>query len=253
MSTTLCHAEDPASKLNLISRLVIFSAATLVVRRCAQGGRQPLRNSRDGSAELGPALDMELDRDRGQPLPGIHRRIAGGANQDASLTVAGALETAHRRELADEITARLHAMFGFEKPSWYYLPHFGAVAEATRSLPEARRRFRDGELPLGGQLTVRYKVPDDGLRWARVESWTRDDLTIVRETTGRELSPAIRPATPIPVETARIVDWAVWLDGEGVVEGAGTECVGWLAGGVGDRAQSAEAWLAAYGGSLQSR
>ncbi len=57
---------------------------------------------------------------------------------------------------------------------------------------------------------VRYKVPDDGFRWARVESWTRDDLTIVRET-GREFSPAIRPGTPIPVETARIVDWAVWM------------------------------------------
>ena len=27
-------------------------------------------------------------------------------------------------------------------------------------------------------------------------------------------SPAIRPATSIPVETARIVDWAVWVDGE---------------------------------------
>jgi hypothetical protein len=63
----------------------------------AQGGRQPLRDSRDSSAELGPTRDMETDRDRGQPLPGIHRRIAGGAGQDASLTVAGALETAHRR------------------------------------------------------------------------------------------------------------------------------------------------------------
>src|SRR5712691_928779 len=80
----------------------------------------------------------------------------------------------------------------------------------------------------------------------------RHDLTIVRGT-GRELSSAIRPSTPIPVETARIVDWAVWMDGEGVVEGEGTECVGWLTGGAGDQAQSAEAWLAAYGGSLQSR
>ena len=55
-------------------------------------------------------------------------------------------------------------MFGFEKPSWYDLPHFGAVAEATRSLSEARRRFRAGKLPLGAQLMVRYKVSDDGFR-----------------------------------------------------------------------------------------
>ena len=66
----------------------------------------------------------------------------------------------------DFIANPCHAMFGFKKPSWYYLPHFGAVAEATRSLPEARRRFRDGELRPGGQLMVRYKVPDDGFRWA---------------------------------------------------------------------------------------
>ena len=66
-------------------------------------------------------------------------------------------------------------------------------------------------------------------------------------------SPAIRPATSIPAETSRIVDWAIWVDGEGVIEGAGTERLGWLADGAGDQAQSAEAWLAAYGGSLQSR
>ena len=36
------------------------------------------------------------DRLSGEPLAGIHRRIAGGADQDASLTVAGALEMAHR-------------------------------------------------------------------------------------------------------------------------------------------------------------
>ena len=66
-------------------------------------------------------------------------------------------------------------------------------------------------------------------------------------------SPAIRPATSIPAETSRIVDWAIWVDGEGVIEGAGTGCLSWLAGGAGDQARSAEAWLAAYGGSLQSR
>jgi len=43
------------------------------------------------------------------------------------------------------------------------------------------------------------------------------------------------------------------VDGEGVAQGARTECVGWLADGAGDQAQSAEARLAPYGGSLQSR
>ena len=69
----------------------------LVVQRCVQGGRQPGGDSCDGGAELGSARDVERDRDRGQPFPGIHRRIAGGAGEDASLTVAGALKTADRR------------------------------------------------------------------------------------------------------------------------------------------------------------
>src|SRR5271169_5216988 len=113
MSTTL---EDPASKL---ADSWSYPRHTLVVRRCAQGGRQPLRDSRDGSAEFGAARDMEPDRDRGQPLPGIHRRIAGGADQDASLAVAGALETAHRRPdiPADLIVWSIEHDLGLELPA----------------------------------------------------------------------------------------------------------------------------------------
>jgi hypothetical protein len=40
---------------------------------------------------------MERDRDRGQPFPGVHGRVASGAGQDAPLTAAGGLEMAHRR------------------------------------------------------------------------------------------------------------------------------------------------------------
>src|ERR1039457_3673425 len=113
MSTTL---EDPASKL---AGSWSYPRHTLVVRRCAQGGRQPLRDSRDGSAEFGAALDMEPDRDRGQPLPGIHRRIAGGAGQHTSGAVAGAVEAAHRRSdvPGDLIAGSIEGDPGLELPS----------------------------------------------------------------------------------------------------------------------------------------
>jgi hypothetical protein len=90
-----------------------------VARLCFQRGRQPLSDSRDGSAELGPARDMEPDRDRRQPLPGVHRRIAGGADQDASLRVAGALETAHRRPdiPGDLIIGSIEHDLGLELPT----------------------------------------------------------------------------------------------------------------------------------------
>lgn len=63
-------------------------------------------------------------------------------------------------------------MFGFEKPPWHYLPDTGAVVKAIQSLPQARHRFNDGNLPTGSQLMVRYEVADDkSFRWARVQSW----------------------------------------------------------------------------------
>ena len=125
----------------------------------------------------------------------------------------------------DFIADVCHAMFGFEKPTWYYLPHIGALMEARRSLPETRRRFNDGELP--GQLVVRYDAPaNEGFRWAQVESWADEDLAIVRDI-GPALGPPVRPGRAIAVETKLIFDWAVWSDGDGAIEGAGTECVGY--------------------------
>ena len=47
----------------------------LVAWGCAEGSCQPFRESCDGRAKLGAAVHMEPDRDRGQPLPGIYRRI----------------------------------------------------------------------------------------------------------------------------------------------------------------------------------
>jgi hypothetical protein len=118
-----------------------------------------------------------------------------------------------------------HGMFGFEKPPWHYLPDFGALLEAIGSLPEARRRFIDGELPSGAYLMVRYEVADDqSFRWARVESWADDDHAIVSDG-GQELSPAIKAGPAIHVEKKRMMDWAIWTDGEGVTEGALTEGV----------------------------
>ena len=44
-------------------------------------------------------------------------------------------------------------------------------------------------------------------------------------TCATRLSPAIKPGPAIPVETERIMDWAIWTDGKGVTEGALTERV----------------------------
>lgn len=111
---------------------------------------------------------------------------------------------------------------GRHTPSWVILP----LRPATGSLPEARRRFNDGELPPGTQLMVRYDVPkDESFWWAQVESWADDDVIMVRHI-GRELAPAVKVGRTFPVETKRVFDWAIWTDDKGAVEGARTEGIG---------------------------
>lgn len=119
-----------------------------------------------------------------------------------------------------------HVLFGFEKPSWYYLPHIGALLEAAESLPDARRRFNDGELPSGAQFMVRYITPDkEDFRWARVESWGDDDAVVVCDA-GRELAPVVQDGRTVLIDTEHIVDWAIWTNDDGAAEGARTEGIG---------------------------
>jgi len=130
----------------------------------------------------------------------------------------------------DFIADTCHGMFGFEKPRWHYIPEFGALvdalAKAAQTLPEARSRFLSGDLPPGGRLMVRYDAADaDELRWAKVESWEDAGHAVIRDT-GRELAPGVRPGPLVAIETRFIADWGIWVDGSGVVEGAGTEGAG---------------------------
>ena len=130
----------------------------------------------------------------------------------------------------DFIADTCHAMFAFEKPPWRYIPGFGALvdalAKAAQTLPEVRSRFLSGELPPGGRLMVRYDAADaDELRWARVESWEDAGHAVIRDT-GRELAPGVRLGPPVAIETRFIADWGIWVDGSGVVEGAGSEGAG---------------------------
>jgi hypothetical protein len=130
----------------------------------------------------------------------------------------------------DFIADTCHAMFGFEKPRWHYLPELGAlldaVGKARQSLPEARSRFLRGDLPPGGRLMVRHETADpDEFQWARVESWEDDRHALVRDI-GRELTSGLRPGPLVAIETRHIADWGIWVDGRGIIEGAATEGVG---------------------------
>jgi hypothetical protein len=130
----------------------------------------------------------------------------------------------------DFIADTCHAMFGFEKPRWHYIPEFGALLDAMvkakQTLPEARSRFLRSDLPPGGRLMVRHSAANTGqYRWAMVESWEEAGYAVVRDT-GRELAPGVGSGPLVIIETAQVADWGIWVDGRGVVEGAETEGVG---------------------------
>jgi hypothetical protein len=171
----------------------------------------------------------DLDRARGVPNRGgtwttIALRLRSPEAGRPCLTVCPPADW--DMGLDDFIENVCHALFAFEKPPWHYLPHLGALISARESIPDMRRRFNDRELPPGGRLMVRHRTSrEDEFRWAQVESWAQEDTAIVLDA-GRELSPPVGPGTATPLAADLIFDWAIWLDGDGVVEGARTEGIG---------------------------
>ena len=177
----------------------------------------------------------DLDRANGVPnLGGMYATIglevdpAPNENPGDWLTVCPPADWDMSWE--DFVADTCHAMFGFEKPHWHYIPEFGALldalAKATKSLPEARSRFLHGDLPAGGQLMVRYETVDTELRWAKVDSWEDAEHAVVRDI-GRELTSGMRPGPLVAIESREIADWGIWVDGRGVIEGARTEGLGY--------------------------
>ncbi|MBX7265960.1 DUF2314 domain-containing protein [Micromonospora sp. Llam7] len=102
-----------------------------------------------------------------------------------------------------------------------------AIATARAGLDDVRVRFRDGQLPPETQLVVKYGLPgDDGPEyvWAGVTSWDSPDRIVGDSASDANTDPTVRIGSPVVVETADVVDWAV-LDGTGVIEGGWTQAV----------------------------
>ena len=177
----------------------------------------------------------DLDRANGVPNLGGMRTIIGlqfdpPKSEDSGSWLTVCPPACWDTSWEDFIADTCHAMFAFEKPPWHYIPEFGALvdalAKAAQTLPEARSRFLNGDLPPDGRLMVRYNAADaDEHRWARVESWEDAGHAVIRDI-GRELAPGVRLGPPVAIETRFIADWGIWVDGSGVVEGASTEGVG---------------------------
>lgn len=101
-----------------------------------------------------------------------------------------------------------------------------AVDTARAGLTVIRDRFLGEELPPNAQLLVKYGLPaEDGQEfvWAYVTSWFSPDHIFAASASDARCDPTVRVGRPVLIDTAEVVDWAVWVDGRGVVEGGWTD------------------------------
>jgi hypothetical protein len=107
-----------------------------------------------------------------------------------------------------------------------------AMEQARATLDGARQRFVDGGIPAGSHLIVKHGLEaDDGTEfvWAYVTDWQTPDRVVGRCGSDADSDPEYRVGRPVRLLAEDVVDWAVWTDGKGVVEGGFTDAV--LSGG----------------------
>jgi hypothetical protein len=103
-----------------------------------------------------------------------------------------------------------------------------AVRAAREALPAVRARFLAGDLPSRAQLMIKHEVAAQGRAeypWAYVTSWADPDRVLGNSAGDAALDPAIRAGRPIVVDAWAIIDWAIWIDGRGIVEGGQTNVI----------------------------
>ncbi len=100
-----------------------------------------------------------------------------------------------------------------------------AMAAARAELPEVRARFLRGELLHARQLIVKYRLDVDGGNeyvWAFVTAWEDPARIVGTSANDAHHDPTVRVGRTVYVDAEAVVDWAVWVDGEGIVEGGAT-------------------------------
>jgi hypothetical protein len=103
-----------------------------------------------------------------------------------------------------------------------------AIGTARASLPVARERFLADSFPPRARLIVKHDLHVDEEHeyvWATVTSWPEPELIVGTCMNDAHLDRRIRVGRPVRIDVATVVDWALWIDGEGIVEGGWTNRV----------------------------
>jgi hypothetical protein len=130
------------------------------------------------------------------------------------------------------LTGVCAALFGQHELEIRYLAPTDEMARAMRAarngLPAVRARFLAGDLPPRAQLMVKHEISVPGQAeypWAYVTSWADPDRVLGNSAGDATLDPGIRAGRPIVVAAETIIDWAIWVDGKGIVEGGQTNVI----------------------------
>lgn len=135
-------------------------------------------------------------------------------------------------------------VFGAAEQDIRYVPKTDAMEQAIRkaleTLPAARTRFLEGVIPPHARLMIKYRLQaTDGSEypWAYVNSW-KDPATVLGSSASDALhDPKVRVGRPVVVNADTIVDWGIWIDGQGIIEGGFTNAVVLGSGVSGDSAR----------------
>jgi hypothetical protein len=103
-----------------------------------------------------------------------------------------------------------------------------AIATARASLPVARERFLADSFPSYARLIVKHDLHVNGEHeyvWATVTAWSEPELVIGTCMNDAALDGRIRVGRPVRINVSTVVDWALWIDDQGIVEGGWTNTV----------------------------
>ncbi|MEV4514023.1 DUF2314 domain-containing protein [Dactylosporangium sp. NPDC049525] len=165
----------------------------------------------DRRAEVRLRLDPP-DRFDGQAFltvvpPAAYGRSGGEFLASVSAALLGDPATAVRRAPRD---ARMDA----------------AIAAARAALPQARARFLGGTIAAPSHLIVKHGLAGHATQreyvWSTVTGWPDPSRIAGVSMSDAETDPAVRAGTPTTVDAATVVDWGVWVDGRGIIEGGWT-------------------------------
>ncbi len=155
---------------------------------------------------------------------------APGDHTDSFLTVQPPDD--YRGSAGEYMSDVCAALFGGPEPDVRYLARTEAMNQAMRaakeSLPAARERFLAGDLPPQARLMVKYEIPaaaGNEYPWAYVTSWKSPGKVLGSSAGDALRDQVIRAGRPVVIDAAAIVDWAVWIDGQGIIEGGWTNTV----------------------------